>query len=79
MCGITGIIGKRVVSEEILNRISLATNSIKHRGPNNSETTFGKSWALGHTRLSVIDPGPEANQPMQSSDGNLIIVFNGEI
>jgi len=79
MCGITGIIGKRVVSEEILNRISLATNSLKHRGPNNSETTFGNSWALGHTRLSVIDPGPEANQPMQSSDGNLIIVFNGEI
>ena len=79
MCGITGIIGKHVLSEEILNRISLATNSLKHRGPNNSETTIGNSWALGHTRLSVIDPSPDANQPMQSSDGNLIIVFNGEI
>lgn len=79
MCGITGIIGKREVSEEILNRISIATDALKHRGPNNNETITGNSWALGHTRLSVIDPSDAANQPMTSSDGNLIIVFNGEI
>lgn len=35
--------------------------------------------ALGHNRLSIIDLGAHANQPMQSADGALELVFNGEI
>lgn len=34
---------------------------------------------LGHRRLSIIDLSDSAAQPMISSDGNLVISFNGEI
>ena len=34
---------------------------------------------LGHRRLSILDPTPLGNQPMSSKDGNLWIIFNGEI
>ncbi|MEO5700085.1 MAG: asparagine synthase (glutamine-hydrolyzing) [Casimicrobiaceae bacterium] len=34
---------------------------------------------LVHARLSVIDPRPEADQPMASSDGRVYICYNGEV
>jgi len=79
MCGITGIIGKKKLGQEILEKVFIATDTIKHRGPDNQETVIGDSWAFGHTRLSVIDTSSSANQPMTINDGNLTIVYNGEI
>ena len=79
MCGITGIIGKKKLEQEILEKVAIATNTIKHRGPDNQGTVIGDSWAFGHTRLSVIDTSSSANQPMTINDGNLTIVYNGEI
>ncbi|MGH9404456.1 MAG: asparagine synthase (glutamine-hydrolyzing) [Terriglobia bacterium] len=34
---------------------------------------------LGHRRLSILDLSARGRQPMQSDDGSLSIVFNGEI
>ena len=34
---------------------------------------------LAHRRLSILDLSPSATQPMSASDGNLWIVYNGEI
>ncbi len=34
---------------------------------------------LGHVRLSIIDLSEVANQPIYSTDGNYVIIFNGEI
>jgi len=34
---------------------------------------------MAHARLSVIDPSEAANQPMIFGDGELAVVFNGEI
>ncbi len=44
------------------------------------ETRVGPS-ALGlvHRRLSIIDLSPGGHEPMSSSDGRLVITFNGEI
>lgn len=72
MCGILGAYGclDRSKFESALNKLS-------HRGPDFSGTYFDGSLALGHSRLSIIDLLPEANQPFL--DGKLAIVFNGEI
>lgn len=82
MCGLNGIIayGDRAPPpserELILTRDRMAA-----RGPDG----FGAWWSddgrvgLGHRRLSIIDLSDRSSQPMLSSDGRRIIVFNGEI
>lgn len=59
------------------------TDAISHRGPDGEGacidvSSAGDQVALGHRRLAIIDPAGGA-QPMHSADGNLSIVFNGEI
>src|SRR3989304_3303037 len=57
------------------------TAALAHRGPD-AEGFFSdlaRGVFLGHRRLSIIDPGARANQPMFSADGRLVVVFNGEI
>jgi asparagine synthase (glutamine-hydrolysing) len=80
MCGITGIIGlssNRVSLDEIRD----FTRHLRHRGPDgegawiSTDATVG----LGHARLSILDPSPEAAQPMEAHEGRHLIVFNGEI
>lgn len=39
----------------------------------------GSCLALGHRRLSILDTSSFGRQPMESNDGNLVLVFNGEI
>jgi len=34
---------------------------------------------LVHTRLSIVDPRPTADQPMASDDGRVWVVYNGEV
>jgi asparagine synthase (glutamine-hydrolysing) len=77
MCGIVGYIS----SEKWNNKEAL--KSLYHRGPDNTGeftlSTDNKHIFLGHTRLSIQDLSNSGNQPMQSEDENLIIVYNGEV
>lgn len=50
-----------------------------HRGPDYQNIIEFDYLTLGHTRLSILDLSPNANQPMFSADGNYIITYNGEI
>ena len=34
---------------------------------------------LGHRRLSIIDISSRSRQPMESLDGRMVSVFNGEV
>lgn len=52
--------------------------TIRHRGPDQSGVVTVGSATLGMTRLAVIDPAG-GRQPMQSPDGEISLVFNGEI
>lgn len=72
MCGIIGAVGEW--SEE---RFAEALGGLGHRGPDNCGSYRRENLQLGHTRLSIIDPHPEANQPFVSK--NCVLVYNGEI
>jgi asparagine synthase (glutamine-hydrolysing) len=77
MCGINGIIALKKLPINIVNEMN---NSIIHRGPDDDGVYTNKSMnvSLGMRRLSIIDL-ESGKQPMISEDGNLIIIFNGEI
>lgn len=76
MCGFVGftnhIDNSNVVLGEMLDKI-------KHRGPDAEGTYIDEDIALGHRRLSIIDVSDAGTQPLYSEDGNLALLFNGEI
>ena len=75
MCGIAGIIGKTPKkAETIKNMVDIIT----HRGPDEDGFYSDKDVAFGMRRLSIIDLST-GKQPIENEDGNLSIVFNGEI
>lgn len=77
MCGISGYFSpSKVFSEEELHSM---TNALAHRGPDAFGYFKDEFVGLGHRRLSIIDLSENANQPMHSSDGRYVIVYNGEI
>lgn len=53
--------------------------TIIHRGPDAGGEYLDDWVGLGHRRLSIIDLSPLGNQPMYSTNGRYLIVFNGEI
>ncbi|MFT7088372.1 MAG: asparagine synthase (glutamine-hydrolyzing) [Glaciecola sp.] len=83
MCGIAGFIanshfthnGAALTQQHLLNM----GNAIAHRGPDAKGEYLDDDIGLCHRRLSILDLSPAGNQPMFSSDGNIVIVFNGEI
>ncbi|MGH2868299.1 MAG: asparagine synthetase B family protein, partial [Solirubrobacteraceae bacterium] len=78
MCGIVGVASRREVDQELAERMR---DLLAHRGPDaaGSWTSEDRRVCLGHRRLAIIDPSPEANQPFLSADGRYAITFNGEI
>ena len=77
MCGITGIYGLK--EEQSAQVIRVMNKCIAHRGPDDEGYYTDADVALGHRRLAIIDLSPAGHQPMKSNDGNLEIIFNGEI
>jgi len=76
MCGIHLIWGKGANKAAISKLIGSST----HRGPD-QEAAFSP-WPglwVGVNRLKIIHPGPDADQPFWSPDGNYFLIWNGEI
>lgn len=83
MCGINGFISNTsCTTNELNDRINAMNNLIIHRGPDDDgvfvECHKDYGIALGMRRLAIIDLH-SGKQPITSEDGNIIIVFNGEI
>jgi len=78
MCGIAGLYDfsdSRVFDRDLL----AAMNQVQfHRGPDEGGEFIEPGVALAHRRLSIIDLS-SGQQPMHSADGNLVVVYNGEI
>lgn len=78
MCGIVGVLNQTdhaPVEEPVLYQM-LAM--IRHRGPDGFGIYRDERIGLGNARLSIIDLSG-GDQPIGNEDGNLWIVFNGEI
>jgi asparagine synthase (glutamine-hydrolysing) len=56
-----------------------ASDALSHRGPDDSGIATYGSVGFGFRRLAILDLSPAGHQPMETSDGQLAIVFNGEI
>ena len=78
MCGIVGIIGHNVATLAV--DIVSMRDVIVYRGPDDKGSWVHPDGlvALGHRRLSILDPTPAGRQPMHDNNC-LTIVFNGEI
>jgi asparagine synthase (glutamine-hydrolysing) len=78
MCGFIGYInGTNVIDHH--QTIENMMNTIIHRGPDSGGIHSDDKVTLGFRRLSIIDLSDVANQPLYSADGNIVLVFNGEI
>jgi len=78
MCGIAGLFdlaGYRDFDRALLGRMN---QSQYHRGPDEGGEFVEPGIALAHRRLSIIDLS-SGQQPMHSADGNVCVVYNGEI
>ena len=76
MCGIAGIVTQ--TASRCRSALERMVSSLGHRGPDGSGIHIFPYCALGHTRLSIVDLAT-GDQPMLSPDGNVAIIFNGEI
>jgi asparagine synthase (glutamine-hydrolysing) len=76
LCGIVGFTHKSWVPDS--GRIQRAAATLVHRGPDQQGVFQSSSCSLGATRLKIIDLG-SGDQPIVSDDGDVAIVFNGEI
>lgn len=78
MCGIAGIFHCGTPKPVDAQRVERMCDALVHRGPDGSGVWTAPGVGLGHRRLSIIDIAGSP-QPMHSSDGRAVIVFNGEI
>jgi len=86
MCGIAGFFQPQPAAPA---SVSAMLAALRRRGPD-AEHVVG--WnvegqrndtqpdvALIHTRLAIMDPRPEADQPFSNDDGSVWLCYNGEV
>ena len=86
MCGIAGFFSLEPVASKIPDRM---LDALRQRGPDAQHGVYWDSQferthavlsnALLNTRLSIIDPRPQADQPMSNERGDVWICYNGEV
>jgi len=83
MCGIAGFLEleRRSGTHELEALAGAMAATLRHRGPDASGVWADAESGIGfgHTRLSIVDLSPAGAQPMVSSCGRFVIVYNGEI
>ena len=76
MCGIAGFFHKERCDADVLLGAMLQT--IRHRGPDGSGQLIDGAFALGMTRLAIIDL-EGGDQPIYNEDRSIAVICNGEI
>ncbi|HYV98217.1 MAG TPA: hypothetical protein VE967_12225, partial [Gemmatimonadaceae bacterium] len=79
MCGIAGLISRDLDAGAARAAVERMTAAQAHRGPDDSgiyvRSENGLTVVLGHRRLSIIDPTPEAAQPFRLKDDTTVLTF----
>lgn len=78
MCGLAGILHLDGAPADLGLAAAMGA-TLAHRGPDGDGVWAEGPAALAHRRLAIIDLSPGGRQPMESTDGRLVLVFNGEI
>lgn len=78
MCGICGIVGPAAAAPSSEPAVRAMMDALRHRGPDDEGVTTGDNFIFGHNRLAIIDL-EHGRQPMQSEDGAITLVYNGEL
>ena len=77
MCGFAGVVSSSSpIAADVLDRMGAV---LAHRGPDDTGMYLHGGVGLVFRRLSILDVSSCGHQPMVSSDGHYVIVFNGEI
>lgn len=83
MCGIAGLWDRPAQrSDGALHcLVGAMADTLSHRGPDDRGTWADQAAgvAMGHRRLSVLDPSPAGHQPMASPSGRWTVSYNGEV
>lgn len=78
MCGICGIWGGNG-SEATGASVAAMVGALHHRGPDDRGVFADAGAVLGMTRLAILDTSFGGHQPMTSPDGQITLVYNGEL
>src|SRR5690348_2322104 len=78
MCGLVAILCTDGSAPSDIH-LQQMTDIVRHRGPDDSGLLIQRPVGLGFRRLSILDLSIAGHQPMQTDNGDISIVFNGEI
>ena len=78
MCGIAGRFNDDRAQSVDRDLLESMTDAVMHRGPDAAGYYHAPGVGLGHRRLSIIDLAT-GDQPIGNEDGQVQVVFNGEI
>jgi len=77
VCGICA--SASVSAETARQTVNRLNGAQHHRGPDGAASVLIGDTCLGNTRLAIIAPGHNGDQPLLAPDGSCTAVFNGEI
>lgn len=82
MCGLSGFLQTSILDHlSATAQVQAMSERLRHRGPDDAGLWLDPEagFALAHRRLAILDLSQAGHQPMQSSNGQWVLAFNGEI
>ena len=73
MCGISGVVSKKLVRKQREQMVVNMTKILHHRGPDSHGFYFDEEVSFGHNRLSLIDLHDRSNQPFENE--KFVLIF----
>lgn len=83
MCGFTGFLdlARATSADALADLVGRMAATIAHRGPDDAQIWVDGAGgaALGFRRLAIVDLSAAGAQPMVSSSGRFVMIYNGEV